>query len=63
MPLEDKHRMSKRIVSLNLPAIAWDFLEQDADVLKRSLSAECSDLILTALQANGFDLPPREKKP
>lgn len=51
------------MISLNIPVIAWDFLEQDADALKRSLSAECSDMILTALKVAGLNLPPTEKKP
>lgn len=52
---------SRRAVAIRLPLVAWRFLEREADVLERSLSEECSDLILTALQAQGMELPPRNE--
>jgi len=50
---------SKRVVGVTLPAAAWDFLEMEADVRMKNLSAHVSDMLLTALQVQGYK-PRRE---
>lgn len=52
----------KRIVAVNLPLAAWDFLETEADFRHANLSAHVSDMLLCALRVQGY-VPARELLP
>lgn len=49
----------KRVVAVNLPEKAWDYLDTEADFRNASLSAHVSDMLLCALRVQGY-APKRE---
>lgn len=52
-------QVSKRVVAVNLPIKAWDYLETEADFRNANLSAHVSDMLLCALRVQGYE-PKRE---
>lgn len=57
---------SRRVVAVNLPRQAWDYLETEADFRNANLSAHVSDMLLCALRVQGYapsrELLPKNKK-
>jgi hypothetical protein len=49
----------KRVVAVNLPLAAWEFLESEADFRRANLSAHVSDMLLCVLRVQGY-APSRE---